>query len=132
MIKANEIRIGNMFHKIIIESITKTGVNFSAQYEGYLETPFDNLKPILLTEEVLIDFGFAKNEDAGNWNSPTHRIYSFKNFSVGIKENYIGWYNSSEDDFYSSFYPKFEFVHQLQNFFFCLTGNDMDVVANGS
>ncbi len=97
-------------------------VEFSQYYavDGY------NLDPLPLTEDILLKCGFEVDEDAGNWHSPEHTIYRTKGFRVGIKDDYIGWYNQADDDFYSSFYPQLHYLHQLQNLYFALTQTELN------
>lgn len=83
--------------------------------------------PIPLTPEILEKAGFVIDENAGNWHSPDHTIYKVKGFRVGVKGEYIGWYNSAEDDFYSSFYPELKYLHQLQNLVHSLTGEELTI-----
>lgn len=139
MINASELRIGNYIRSnpnggdgTVIRLHT---IGNSTVHGESLDGQLKNLKidldrwnePIPLTPEILQKCGFDKNEDAGNWHSPEHTIYSTKGISVGVKGDYIGWYNSSEDDFYSSYYPQLKYVHQLQNLYFALTGNELKI-----
>lgn len=147
MIKANELRIGNIVNIISRMSEVHIPVDIPfkvmgieqfqvhliqakedvLQSPGYIPIRLSDISHIPLAPEILEKCGFEKNDDAGNWNSPEHTIYSIKGMSVGIIDNYIGWYNQSEDDFYSSFYPKLTSLHQLQNLYFALTGKELEI-----
>lgn len=106
--EANELRIGNIFEGLIIESITKTGVNFYAGYEGYIETEFEDLKPIPLTEGWLLDLGLRGR-----------RLWVFEIFG----DNERGFHISSE----GGEWIFIKYVHQLQNLYFALTGEELEV-----
>ncbi len=128
MIKANELRVGNIFHTLIVKSITETGVNFSARYEGYLETPFEDLKPIPLTEDWLLKLGFEKYND--NYSIDTlHGLNSGKPSKLVIRytelQNMVVVRPGNRTIYIKS-------VHQLQNLYFALTGEELEFKANPS
>lgn len=87
---------------------------------------YRDLEPIALTVELLEKIGFVKDEDAGNWHCSEHTIYSCMGESVGVKDDYIGWYFSAQDDFYS-YFKKLDSLHQLQNLFFAITGKELEI-----
>lgn len=86
----------------------------------------DHLKPVPLSPEILEKAGFKIDEDAGNWNTPDHTIYSNGKGSVGVKGDFIGWYFSAGDDYYSWF-KEVKYLHQLQNLFFSLCGEELTI-----
>lgn len=135
----NELRLGNLVrHKefpnleFTIFGITRTSIQVdSGRMQGYLEVSRlldGDIDLIPLTEEWLNKFGFEIDDEAGNWHSPDHTIFKLSNgWSVGKLDDFIGWYNRAEDDYYSGFRPQLKFVHQLQNLYFALTGKELEL-----
>ena len=123
--KANELRIGNYIEfdssvrTLVIEdeqgfievrSIGESGVNEWSDYgaSGCVSNP----KPIPLTEEWLIKFGFEKLE---GWDD----MYYFKIGDFQVYEYNVSGYEY--DDF------NIKHVHQLQNLYFALTGEELKI-----
>ena len=117
--KANELRIGNYVYdtlgkvnKIDLEAITYI-----------VKEPHNQVKPIPLTEEWLLKFGFIEYIDFGVKMGTYDKIplcgftYSIHTKKVMImhKGNSIShWLNINID-----------YVHQLQNLYFALTGEEL-------
>ena len=96
IMKAEELRIGNL---VLVDgeiTIVKGWMIHLIQIE---KTSNKKIEPIPLTEEWLIRFGF--------------------------KKDMVLLTNSDGDNFYLSDF-KIEYVHQLQNLYFALTGNELD------
>jgi hypothetical protein len=116
---ANELRIGNYVYdtlgkvnKIDLEAITYI-----------VKEPHNQVKPIPLTEEWLLKFGFIEYIDFGVKMGTYDKIplcgftYSIHTKKVMImhKGNSIShWLNINID-----------YVHQLQNLYFALTGEEL-------
>lgn len=111
----NELRIGSATDKGIVKSFWERGVRvgFGKCYE------FQELKPVLITEQWLLKFGFncrlSDNE------------FTYSNgceFTIGRNEDSDTWfcYEIKMDGF--SF---FKHVHQLQNLFFALTQKELEI-----
>jgi hypothetical protein len=118
MIKANELRIGNLlttgednFRVTLIHKDFVKGVTINDK----IVTPTtikSIIKPIPLTEEWLLKFGFEFDEE---YNS-----YSLKMLSV-----YDGKNGFSSDLFWDGL--DIETVHQLQNLYFALTNEELTI-----
>ena len=130
--KANELRIGNLFHPCY----KKDGIlipDESTVYQvGYIDlfgnimaiSPLTNsiaFKPpeyigVTLTEEWLKRFGFR--ESGIYWFDSHDELlsYSFKKNTIAIGR--MGIY----------FENKIHYVHQLQNLYFALTGEDLKII----
>jgi len=111
--KANELRIGNIIKQGTIKSFYEYGVHW-----GFgCSTKFSDIEPIELTEEWLVKFGF-KDSGFATWSknkitirNPIQNIYKFRvSDSVGFV--YI------------------EYVHQLQNLYSALTGNELNIIED--
>lgn len=123
MIKANELRIGNLILRngFLIEEKEKfkeTTVTHNDITACYVDNT--SFKPIPLTEEWLLKFGFEKDNDFGNWHLSAYEIFSSGN------RDFVYWYNHSSDDYYSDV-RKINTVHQLQNLYFALTGQELEL-----
>lgn len=128
MIKPTDLRIGNlMLDKLgdIVElySINKTFFHV----DGYKrQVSVKSIKPIPLTEEWLVKFGFNKE---------------YKEGYIGINVNFTDFvltYPKRMGEFQDYFAFQYEtgtlsrfkdikFVHQLQNIYFALTGEELTI-----
>jgi len=114
--KANELRIGNL--------VLLTKDDFKTEKEYRLdgidiykldESECIDIKPIPLTEEWLLKFGFRKsdkNDEFGGYLSP----YLPNGNRVRVKNN--TWQSQHLE-------VKIEYVHQLQNLYFSLTNEEL-------
>ena len=121
MIKANEIRIGNWFdfygRPMQVRPITINDIFYGKIYE-----------PIPLTEEWLIKFGFEKLDSS-----------SCIVYHIGHNEITHDWLfdltwlkkpeliNSPNAPFYKNGRHTIYYVHQLQNLYFALTGEELTI-----
>lgn len=119
--EAKELRIGNLIQSIHGDNCTCTEVDldlFEAlnndQYSEY------DLIPIILTEEWLLKFGFEKYDDGGELNG-NDCFYGIKKTGIVIgltpKFNLSGYRPAK----------RIIYVHQLQNLYFALTGNELEI-----
>ena len=111
--KANEFRLGNLIYYHIedsmderkewdeISSIDYDDIRCFVQYEDNSE-----YKPIPLTEEWLLKFGFEQMD--------LHRF----NHEISILNTDRGMYFQT---------IRIDYVHQLQNLYFALTGNELEL-----
>lgn len=130
MIDAKELRIGNLFKTHVcdnfrIDEIYKDedwfycvknniGCNGSSLY-GFV----DDLQPIPLTEGLLLKCGFKK----------INHIYGYSFFSMERKKS------GANIDIYEAYsaiggntsVPHIQFLHQLQNLYFALTGKELKI-----
>jgi hypothetical protein len=124
--KVQELRIGNL--------VNFDGVNYKAEsihLEGcvglndimYEEVYIDDLKPINLTEEWLIRFGF-KYKDAGKYGKSGY----FLKIKNQDQDTFLFANNKLQVSIYtfSIFIDvNIEYLHQLQNLYFALTGKEL-------
>ena len=112
---ASELRIGNKFYlpngEVGIISYHEIRLMIVA-----LDKP--NYQPIPLTEEWLLTFGFKIDTKNFNWNAGigVNEIGDFK-LSLRYTESF-GW-------FFKSRCTPIKYVHQLQNLYFALTGEEL-------
>lgn len=135
MIQANELRIGNWVHYnnghyceiTAIGSRTILGQQFFNIDKGNDHPIIDeHINPIPITPEILENAGFKINEDAGNWKHSEMKIWKDKRKMIGEEDGKFYLYNQCEDDYYSWYYPEIKYVHQLQNLYFALTGEELE------
>ena len=123
--KANELRLGNW-----VDDVDRAlKIRDHNQLAPWLVKHYN---PILLTEELLIKFGFEKLE----FNSEKHgygceyvleieevdgfRLEYQNDFSIGIMYNKEQLAITPNTD-------KARYVHQLQNLYFALTGEELEI-----
>jgi hypothetical protein len=124
--KASEVRIGNLLNHnngFVVGPFTVNSIHISdlERDNAYAK----EYEPIPLTEEWLIEFGFKKENNTiysisdKLSSSEVGRWYFFKNennsFTPHIKrENKFSWIGK-----------EIKHVHQLQNLYFALTGEEL-------
>ena len=128
--KASELRIGNYvwedyggdyvvtsIHNKFFGTIGLTKPSFKT--EGvYL---VDEIKPILLTEEWLLKFGFIDN-DWAFINNGLELSWSIRRCESGERSCFY-----LSDKFPEDFQIRVEYVHTLQNLYFALTGEELTI-----
>jgi hypothetical protein len=146
--KANELRIGNFVkdrgNKVIrIDFMeyqesgysTKFGQRmFLGEEEVHPMTEYtDYAIPIEITEEWLLKFGFTNIDNTNIYVKSMHKIGAekLKSLAVYIDENN---YTIAIVDYYTGvektdlLHLDYEFVHQLQNLYFALTGEELTII----
>ena len=121
MIKENELRLGNY----IIEDGRET--EFNGDFYHWCS---DIMKPIPLTEEWLIKFGMDYTDGFSN----SRKLYVKKhkhdtsNITYSEKEGVLRLTNGNPKG--SMLIPHIKYVHQLQNLYFSLTGEELTIKEN--
>ncbi len=117
--KANELRIGNYVQGVRIGKV-KCIFSTHFQVEDFRCIVLGNsiqekFKPIPLTEEWLLKFGFVKKID----------IYEIENFRYTIQQvdNCDLWFFCDGESVLTSL----QHVHQFQNLYFALTNNELTI-----
>jgi len=109
--KASEVRIGNLLNHnngFVVGPFTINSIHISdlERDNAYAK----EYEPILLTEEWLISFGFKfksygySEEEWKQWNFNGYYLNGFRCTTSGVE---------------------LEYVHQLQNLYFALTGEEL-------
>jgi len=116
---ARELRIGNKVYLYgsiaTIEPVDFYGIGIAIK-KG---------KPILLTEEWLLKFGFSENE-----NDVLQIETTLMPLSVTLSDNYPdekykAWVYEDENSSYHIISDNIKYVHQLQNLYFDLTNEEL-------
>jgi hypothetical protein len=119
--KATELRIGNWVQ--IVEAGKEYQVeqyNFCTDDDGY-SAFLDHITPIPLTEEWLLKFGFYEKYKS------VHSQWSIAGFSIQQASNWDDDNNliPTRQEFHYDWKFKVKWVHQLQNLYFELTGEEL-------
>ena len=127
--KASELRIGNLIftHKeeiIVVKGIDTEGLILFKEDQNIFDF---KCKPIPLTEEWLINFGMEYTDGF----SSSRRLY-FNNHEYDLsqvtyneKEGLLRFSNGHPKG--TSLIPHIKYVHQLQNLYFALTGEELTI-----
>ena len=115
MINRKELRIGNYITEVtafdgFYASVVSIGADTCIYGVGYTAL-FDKLAPIPLTEKWLLDFGFENKEE--NWEKSDSNLWDF--LIILDYESFMYSYSKLE----------IKHVHQLQNLYFALTGEEL-------
>ena len=119
--KASELRIGNYVWDdydgvLIVDSISKDSVRLSNTHqETSGKYSLKQIKPIEIHKDWLLDFGFKKDPNRH------YRIYHGRNVPVRL------WEISEDDWVCVKSNARVKYVHQLQNLFFALTGEELTI-----
>ena len=114
MIQTNQLRIGNIVRD------RKTDNYYCIRVLAFNKPSLERLEPIKLTEQLLINCGFKlrkKTEDGTIYGLLNTTIIYTRSVGSGMCFFLNGYHNDVH----------IEFLHQLQNLFFLLTGNELAV-----
>jgi len=130
MIKANELRIGNRLKPIRVldpENIPLIGYAICAAHIAYSKEELNaDWGPIPLTPQILEKFGFKKDKVTGDyWDMVDEYGFSKQNFVIFHHEDGAFSIGSSLGEY--SIGKPFRYLHQLQNSFFALTGEELEI-----
>lgn len=130
MIQANELRIGNFILSdglpVKIERIIDYYCIVRTRQGSLITCQHDLAKPIQIIPEILINIGFTTDEykveyriglPIGNGSDLFIEDEGHPSMSCGIK---------TEDKNYN-YFKDVRYLHQLQNLYFAITGNELEV-----
>lgn len=137
--KANELRIGNWFIPISVMNLEQTPTQLTLMMMAQLchlpNGEAVNFTPIPLTEEWLLKFGFENGNMSFQFHKKnicvcleytTYRVYHISNGwninLAGELDDKISIWDIKEN---SSVIFNLKYVHQLQNLYYCLTGEEL-------
>ena len=124
MIKANELRIGNLIEypeflmTLTVSSIDGTDINYSYQSK--------ECEPIPITEGILLEWGFEKFSDSEIYNKKFGKgwILSIQKHPAH-KKGYIAFIEDNHSDSPAPPSVHVEYLHTLQNLWFALDGKEL-------
>lgn len=127
--EAKELRIGNAVIKEHFDQGVKNGETIhcvtshdieSLDVHGYIEHGDEVLKPIPLTEEILLKAGFKEDDGFFYMNE----VVGFNTFCLIRDGDMFELYHDATVISCCSY---IYYVHQLQNLYFALTGEELDI-----
>ncbi len=113
MIESKELRIGNYY-------TDEDGEQHTFDWSDMSWMDWDYCKPIPLTEEWLVKFGFVDGCLYGIGSENKDEIF------VSLKGDNTMYISDSRDSYYS-FPAPCKHVHTLQNLYFALTGSELKI-----
>lgn len=121
--EAKDLRIGNYIDYETEREIVTMQITY--EYIRLIHNGNKNFKPIPLTEEWLLKFGFEKEVEY-------KKKINFSRFHL-FQINASNPYNDNKNEFKVNFYQskqtvelcRIKYVHELQNLFFCLCGEEL-------
>ena len=122
--KASELRIGNIIKNPIWNKEINSIVLDDFEVLNRFPELFENIKPVEITEEWLLKFGFITMDleiDYVEWGREDTG-YIFNLVSNGIREMTPVFYERTDSKMDRM---EIKYVHQLQNLYFALTGEEL-------
>lgn len=123
-----ELRIGN-FVKLFLNHEDYEIIEVTSKDLQYIEKNQGIYEPILLNQEWLYDFGFTYIDIGGNdyitYTDPNHDYYL--QIDVRKKDNKYTIINNSINELVAFSMVDINHVHQLQNLYYGLTGEDLKI-----
>ena len=113
--KTNELRIGNWVNNMGVMTKFEEGDWDCIINKLYSQTPMDRYEPIPLTEEWLLKFGFTFYRE---------NMYDIKDFTF-LLDRFTLWDYTGEERYLIA--CSVNHVHQLQNLYFALTGEELEI-----
>lgn len=121
-VSANTLRIGNLISiggdkmmkvvEIGTYTIRYLDNTYNDNFRAFIG--YDYIKPIELTEEILLKCGFVKDiETSYRWYLDEYFTYDLDDGGFKFEGIWIE--------------PLIKYLHQLQNLYFCLTGKELEI-----
>jgi hypothetical protein len=127
MIPLNELRIGNriLANNVAgtVKAINKDGISISdPELSGVttslLNNDFDKVQPIPLTDQLLLQYGFAFNNHTRCWQKRRLSNNTFNTMELDMDYNAV-------DFMRRPIVKKIKYLHKLQNLYFELKGEEL-------
>jgi len=122
--EANEFRIGNWVEGVDgicqITEILKRGINV-INPDDIPPHPYDWIEPIPLIEEWLLKLGFMQSNNMKKFYNGNF------DWMIFVNDNEFAFYRHDEMNGDVIYLTTIEYVHQLQNLYFALTGEELEM-----
>jgi hypothetical protein len=129
--KANELRIGNYFKSKSDEAIYELTYELLAEQFNGKDLGFDDMQPIPLTQDWLIKLGFKKHIIDEPTIKQTRWIldwsYMCATCPLSIYDKGKNSFSSFDSSIRGIIHSEIKHVHQLQNLYFALTGEELTI-----
>ena len=93
---------------------------------SYLHNPLGEFKPIPLTEEWLLKFGFEEVDKERAKSQASWKIMAKDKFEIEYSTE--SWFLNN----YKGNHQSIAYIHQLQNLYFALTNTELEDLSQGS
>lgn len=131
--EANELRLGvyvnslehGDFKVVSMTVYEKAAIVFKSLKGDPIGCKIEDLNPIPLTEEWLLEFGLKERYVKGEWSWFDCKREGFWSSDTEIKNTKNS--GATKGYIYNRDYPEILYVHQLQNLYFALTGQELTV-----
>jgi hypothetical protein len=124
MIQANELRIGNLVcydgRVFEIDTIAKEFPTLNTTEFGIGVVGWNDIEPIIITEEWLLKFGFIEINRSNFRISFDHIQTRFIGYDFCEKEKEFNGFR-----YYGHYLHNINHIHQLQNLYFALTQTEL-------
>ena len=130
MIEAKELRIGNMVEDANTDTVEIEGIHYIDVHDykvligNYLRY-MNYIKPIPLTEEWLVKFGFKHSNR--EWFELDNMSLCEGVLNVGLKQNLCTLSIEGNESIEVMLCKQMLFVHSLQNLYFALTNEELTI-----
>ena len=125
--EAKELRIGNLIEIISEKQIAViTSILFNAVYSTYGTHDFDYIKPIPLTEEWLLKFGFEWCRSKYTGEPDILYIDISQNESIAFEKGEFFIHSLAGHEVFT-FWWEIKYVHELQNLYFALSRLELEI-----
>lgn len=121
MIQPNELRIGNYIACHYTSLERQVNVDDFRLIDGYIRA-YEYFQPIPLTEEWLLKLGWVWNEECNSYEK-----YPNGDARMHLYESILGSYTMFNYVIGATIAERLNYVHQLQNLYFALTGEELMV-----
>jgi len=123
--KAEELRLNNLIYNGLGQPFKVNATTISEFSLG--QSVLGDFKPIPLTEEWLRQFGFLKDDDGNYWiDLQTHYLELVPSRGY-LYPTYVQVPEMSYEDEQRVIINRIEFVHELQNLYFALRGEELEL-----
>lgn len=122
--KIEELRIGNLVKLVFEESQKESIIEWDEVDFFQYKVRLKHLQPIPLTEELLLKFGFEEKVFRDNEDLSFDR-FSKKGFAIERLNDEDFFISENIDQMIGNFDIKIKSVHQLQNLYYALTGEEL-------
>lgn len=128
--KREEVRFGNYIFSEISNIRMDKGIiqldSSSLMYLFDVDDSWEFIKPIPLTEEYLLKFGFVKKDEEFQDNLLDTFMYhkdDIVNIEFSDKHGQLYWHENYSSIYHTEIY----YVHQLQNLYNALTNSELTI-----
>ena len=131
MIEANELRIGNLVYDNFDVSNPYVVTIFSLDDFIAISHGCNKYQPIPLTEEWLVKCGFVKDSKIEYLMGHINNTYTKSYLIIGTYDNVfspcVRMYDRDDWAYYEEIGENIKYLHQLQNLYFALTGEELTI-----